>query len=82
MTQEGNLLDKLAQDYINEYEEANHHPTGIGRITRGECSLGSKNALACKFCLRGHQMNCHYPRYCWEEICDFFKEVMPEVNQK
>lgn len=67
-------MDEETKKHIDEMEKNFRFPTGIGRIDRGDCPLGSTNPMACMFCLYGHMLECHHP-YTYEEAeCSHYQD--------
>jgi hypothetical protein len=62
------LDDTMAQT-IREIEAFSEWPTGIGRISRGECPLGAVSPAQCTLCIMGHMLECHYPHTCSQCGC-------------
>jgi len=53
-------------------------PTGIGRVTRGECPMGAFTPMGCMLCEYGHMLACHYPMTCDEADCGLYDETEEE----
>ena len=51
-------------------------PTGIGRITRGECPIGAFSPMGCMLCEYGHMLECHHPMNCEEAKCSHYRSAM------
>jgi hypothetical protein len=69
-------FDEVSRKNIEELESAAGFPTGIGRITRGECPAGGVTPMACMVCPYGHMLECHYPMTCEEANCSHYQEEL------
>ena len=63
---------------IEEAEANSRFPTGVGRITRGECPVGAFTPMGCMFCEYGHMLECHHPMTCEEAECSHYEQEMEE----
>jgi hypothetical protein len=66
---------------IEEAEKELGHPTGVGKIQRGECPLHTWSPIGCTFCRYGHMLECHYPHTCEEARCSHYI-VEEEYNEE
>lgn len=74
-------MDEQSRKNLEEIERSDH-PTGIGRIERGECPTDGRNAIACQFCLYGHMLHCHHPHTCRQAECGhYLAETEAEADQ-
>ncbi len=73
-------MDEESRQRILDIEKTSRFPTGIGRIDRGECEIGSM-PTSCTLCPYGHMLECHYPQTCEEAQCDHYKmEILGETE--
>ncbi len=66
-------MDEKSWQNILDAEQRLGHPTGIGRIDRGQCPRGAVSPLVCILCEFGHMLDCHYPLTCQEAECSHYK---------
>ncbi len=68
---------------LEQLEVNSRFPTGIGRITRGECPMGAFTPMSCMFCGFGHMTDCHHPHTCEEAECSHYQaELYAEAGEE
>lgn len=65
-------MSQESRQQLKKLEENSRFPTGVGRIDRGECPLGSLTPMSCMFCEFGHMLECHHPYTCDEIECSHY----------
>lgn len=75
-----NTREHPGQDKIEEMESLTGRPSGIGRITRGECPSKETRPMACMFCPYGHLLHCHHPYTCEEAKCSHYQKEADECT--
>ena len=65
-----------SRENLSELEKHSRFPTGVGRVTRGECPIGAFSPMGCMFCSYGHMLECHHPMTCEEAECSHYQAEM------
>lgn len=60
--------------------ETREYEPGVVVVMEGRCPLHSESVANCGFCTYGHLRECHYPLYCAEANCSYYREAHDAVR--